>query len=484
MNLRCALPRMFLSFVVLAVLCSATLVVVVAADIPIIDRITPPSSFSPTGNNTFSVAVHGGTPPYTYLWTASAGVIGATPIFEGTGYATAEIPAGKMRNIGPEQRAVWVSVTDARGQQALWMRDNGLGASPEFLCFFATKDYKTWYFSTEPKSFPYKSAVSSENHANPPSIPGQTGGPNAPPADNGGLPLVPIVAVAGGVIVAGIIGAKILGAGAGAAPPNLPPDSPPDPPTREYTDYRGVQHTATQQPDGTWINDEGNTIDLTRNDDAKRQQEDDLRHLAGERDKQIAADTAKAAADKKELDAVKAAGDKAVSDARKDNRDYQQWKQDRDAEYANMYKNQADKLNSAVKGAEWTVTAADVGVNILEKVTPGGTMIKTAYVATKDIGKNISDSAMKGENLVKGAIRGTLEGGFDLGFDAAKKMLPQGSGNWSFKGSTTDLGKGLADGVKSATQSAGVKTIVKDPIKTMLKSASDKYLGGYIGTFK
>jgi hypothetical protein len=155
-----------------------------------------------------------------------------------------------------------------------------------------------------------------------------------------------------------------------------------------------------------------------------------------------------------------------------------------DRALAKHYRQMGKAYGATGEKMETLEKGADFGVNVLEKMTgPAGKVIKTGYVAVKDVTKNMSSSYAKGESLWKGAARGGLEAGFDLGFDHLKKKLPSGPGNWEFKGSDTKVTTGLADGLKSATQSLGVKTVIKDPIKTVLKGASDKILGKTLGTF-
>jgi uncharacterized membrane protein YgcG len=463
------------------------------SDHPVITGISGPGYIAfdengaATGSYTYTATVTCGSPPYTYKWMNPAGF---KTLYEGQGLSTVTIPVSKLALSGGNRWAVWLTVTDSAGHDALWMRTNGAGNTNEFLYYLET-DYaqKSWKKITEPATFP--PAPSSCPQASG-STGSSTGGGNNGGSGTGGggsnggggdLPLVPIAAAAAIVAAAALAGAKVLGGKAAAGEGPAVPDTPAT--TRTWTDHRGMERTATLQPDGTWISDSGSTVDLEKTADAQRNYQDDLRHSAAQREAQAAADAAKADADRKELESVRAAGDKAVGDAQKDLRDYRQWKQDQDQGYADMYKKHADGFDNLVNKGEMVVTGADFGVNVLEKATgPLGKMVKTGYTIGKDLGKNMSGSYQKGESLWKGAAKGGLEAGFDLGFDKLKKALPSGPGNWDFKGSTTDLGKGLADGVKSAVQSQVVKTVIKDPIKDLAKKGSDAVLGSSIGKFK
>ena len=164
-----------------------------------------------------------------------------------------------------------------------------------------------------------------------------------------------------------------------------------------------------------------------------------------------------------------------------------------DQALAKHYRQMGKAYGAVGEKAETLVTAADFGVNVLEKMTgPAGKIIKTGYVGVKDVTKNISSSWAKGESLWKGAGRGVLEAGFDLGFDKLKSKLPEGPGNWNWKTESWANQLSGANGVlpamriaiSSATQSQVVKTIIKDPIKDWMKGVSDRNLGSTIGTFK
>jgi hypothetical protein len=164
-----------------------------------------------------------------------------------------------------------------------------------------------------------------------------------------------------------------------------------------------------------------------------------------------------------------------------------------DRDLAKHYR-QLGKACDATGGKMETLEkGADFGVNVLEKMTgPAGKVIKTGYVGVKAVTKNISSSYAKGESLWKGAARGGLEAGFDLGFDKLKTKLPSGPGNWNWKKESWNNQLTGANGalpalkiaIQNATQSQAVKTVIKDPIKTVLKGVVDKNFGSTIGTFK
>jgi hypothetical protein len=144
-----------LVIVLLAVTGSAAATGASSGSGPVVNGITGPTGidnpFSATGTYTFAVVASGGTPPYSYKWFIPP----ATILFEGKDYATVRIPGTKLRVAEPGKYWVWVSVTDANGQQATWMRSNGLGATPEFAYGFLY-DGVSWTVKTEPATFPAK----------------------------------------------------------------------------------------------------------------------------------------------------------------------------------------------------------------------------------------------------------------------------------------------------------------------------------------
>lgn len=127
------------------------------SDHPVVTGIDGPGSIllndqgPPTGSYTFTAHVSCGSPPYTYKWTNPPGL---KTLYEGKDYSTVTIPVEKLALSGGNRWAVWLTVTDSEGRDALWMRNNGLGNSNEFLYLLET-DYttKTWKKTTEPASF-------------------------------------------------------------------------------------------------------------------------------------------------------------------------------------------------------------------------------------------------------------------------------------------------------------------------------------------
>ncbi|MCL7413994.1 MAG: hypothetical protein M8353_10345, partial [ANME-2 cluster archaeon] len=61
---------------------------------------------------------------------------------------------------------------------------------------------------------------------------------------------------------------------------------------------------------------------------------------------------------------------------------------------------------------------ADVSIDVLSTLTgPAGQAVKTAYTVTKDVTKNMSESYVKGESMVTGALKGAGEAAVDITLD-------------------------------------------------------------------
>jgi hypothetical protein len=285
----------------------------------------------------------------------------------------------------------------------------------------------------------------------------------------------------GVVAIAGLAGAKLLGgrsASGGGGTPDTPPDT-----TRTWTDGTGRERTATLGPDGQWISDSGSVVDLEKAESARQDAERGRNASRADQAGQIADDTAKAGADTRELQKIRADRDKAVDGARKDQRDYVKWKQGQDEGYADLWKQTADRSDSIANGLGTVEKGADIAIDIGATLSPGvGGTIKTVYNATKTIGKNMAESATKGESVLGGAVKGAGEAILDKGLDVFGNALGDkfggkipGFGKFESAkdyGSTslktikdTASGKDLKNSVKNALQSQAQSATLWDPFK-------------------
>jgi hypothetical protein len=458
------------------------------SDHPVVTGISGPDHIAlndqgqPAGSYTFTAHVTCGSPPYTYKWMNPPGM---KTLYEGTEYSTVTIPVEKLALSGGDRWAVWLTVTDSEGRDALWMRTNGNGNSNEFL-YMLTTDYtrKSWTKTTEPATFspaPSGCPVSgSSGSTGGSSGTGSNSGSGGDGEGDGGLPLVPIAVIAAILAAAAIAGAKALGgrSAAGGGDTGPAPGT-----TRTWTDDLGNERTATLQPDGTWTSDAGTTVDMEKTDDARRQHDNDLRHSAAQRDGQTADDKGVLDGFGKNLDALRKERSQEFKDFQKSLRDHAEAERDRNQVMSGVYNTQGNIMNGYVAAGAALDKAGDISVNILVKVAPEvGVPLKQLNTAAKDFGKNISSSYNKGESLWKGAARGALEWGADVGFDNLKDKAKAATGGklpglWDFKDKT------MSDGIKNAAQTEAMKTIVKDPLKTGAKNLSNKTLGGVIGKY-
>ena len=149
----------------------------------------------------------------------------------------------------------------------------------------------------------------------------------------------------------------------------------------------------------------------------------------------------------------------------------------RDVSKANIkYGNTADKY---LKTAETIQVAADVGVDVLEKVTgPVGKTIKKAYVFGKGVGGGVGEAWADPSNATSHILKGTVKGVADLAKEGRSQLLKDGIGIVSEttqgaigsyqKGES--IGKGMMDGVKKA----GVDIVVDRVLNKIMPGGDDK----------
>jgi hypothetical protein len=357
--------KFFFTVAILAILLCTDIAGAALSDHPVVTSITGPSSIAKDdqgiyyGNYTFTATVTCGTPPYSYKWINLK--LSPKPIFEGTQYSKVDIPVSKL-STNPDEWGVWLIVTDAAGRDALWRRPSSSGNTNEFLYLLRVDELTRTSFTklTEPATFPPAPAGCAQAG----SSAGSGGSSGSSSGGGGDLPIVPIAAVVGVVAVAGIAGAKLLGSRSDSGGEETEPDTPPDT-TRTWTDDTGRLRTATLQPDGTWISDSGSVVDMEKTEGARHDADRDRNWNKSEREKQIAADTAKADADRNELEKIRADTDKAVKDVHDKQFEDAKNQRDADSRQADKWKQAADRLDTGVTGGEWVVAGADFGVNVL-----------------------------------------------------------------------------------------------------------------------
>lgn len=134
------------------------------------------------------------------------------------------------------------------------------------------------------------------------------------------------------------------------------------------------------------------------------------------------------------------------------------------------YLEYANTADNYLKAAEITLTAADVGVDVLEKVTgPAGKAIKKAYVATKGVAGGLGEAWADPENATSHIVKGAIKGAGDLAKEFTENQnIKDGIGFISevSQGAITsyqkgeDLSKGFKDGMFKAAVDAGADRTV------------------------
>lgn len=148
----------------------------------------------------------------------------------------------------------------------------------------------------------------------------------------------------------------------------------------------------------------------------------------------------------------------------------------RAAEWADIWRRNDKILGVAEAGAVAVGTAADVGIDGLAVITPGGTKLRTIYKVSKGIAGTMAEAGAKGKDVVNWGnfAEGAIKGGADAGLDyipggggvktiAAKAgVTVLGEGAGSAAGAALrgeDAGKALSEGLKSGAYKATVSAI-------------------------
>jgi len=156
-------------------------------------------------------------------------------------------------------------------------------------------------------------------------------------------------------------------------------------------------------------------------------------------------------------------------------------------EWAATWKRNDKILGVMEYGAVAVGTAADVGIDGLSLVTPGGTQIKAGYKVLKGVAGTMAEAGAKGKdaftlaNLAEGTIKGAA--------DAALDKMPGGSGlagealSTAGKAALTMAGEGAGAGVGAALRGEDVGEAVTKGLKDGAYKAAagfvtDKLAGG------
>lgn len=280
-----------------------------------------------------------------------------------------------------------------------------------------------------------------------------------------------------------------------------PPSGPKHGDTKTVTDSRGQPMPITyDSTTGKWMTDHGTEVDSGRIDQAKKDYEKDKDWSRDEHEKIV----------EKSVDvAVKSFQPPPKPQMSQRTKDYLKGVYTIRAKYLTQETNaEIDYGNSMdrwVTRAERGEFLADLAIDTLANVTgPVGKSIKEQYKVTKSMAKNLTESYVKNESILKGVGKGLLDIGFDKGFEKLKdkglkgiekRFNPMGasklksnlinpqSGDISklsrreiFDVVThnnprnhpryTDLNKTIIGGVWKTSHGQMIKYGVKDPLKT------------------
>ncbi len=156
-------------------------------------------------------------------------------------------------------------------------------------------------------------------------------------------------------------------------------------------------------------------------------------------------------------------------------------------EWAATWKRNDKILGAMEYGAVAVGTAADVGIDGLSLVTPGGNKIKAGYKVLKGVAGTMAEAGAKGKdvltwaNLAEGSIKG--------GADAALDKIPGGNGflsgvaSTTAKMATTTVGEATGAGVGAALRGEDVgaaleKGLKDGAYKAAAAAVTDKLAGG------
>lgn len=185
--------------------------------------------------------------------------------------------------------------------------------------------------------------------------------------------------------------------------------------------------------------------------------------------------------------------DKMLEDLRKEKidrkkkaiieRNMEAWREESKA-YA-KYANTADNY---LKTAEAVQTGADIGVDVLEKVTgPAGKTIKKAYVAAKGAAGGLGEAYADPANASSHIAKGIIKGAGDLAKEFTDNQLVKdgiGLASETSQGAVESYQKGepIATGIEKGLKKAAVDIVVdRLTNKVLPNSARDIDFGSYTG---
>ncbi len=144
-------------------------------------------------------------------------------------------------------------------------------------------------------------------------------------------------------------------------------------------------------------------------------------------------------------------------------------RKERAEEWAETWRRNEKVLGTMEVGAVVVGTAADVGIDGLAMVTPGGTKIRAGYKVLKGVAGTMAEAGAKGKDALTWAnlAEGTVKGGADAALD----KMPGGDGlvgdvlSKIGKAAVTTAGEGAGAGVGAALRGEDVSEAVAKGLK-------------------
>lgn len=146
--------------------------------------------------------------------------------------------------------------------------------------------------------------------------------------------------------------------------------------------------------------------------------------------------------------------------------------QKRAGEWAEIWKRNDRVLGVMEVGAVAVGTAADVGIDGLSLITPGGTKVRSTYKVLKGVAGTMADASSKGKDVVNWG--NVTEGAIKGGADAALDYIPGGGG-----AKTIAAKAGVTVFGETAGSAAGAALRGENVVKAASKGFKD---GGYKAT--